>query len=208
MIRKSDEFRVQQPGGGLRSRTGAHVPGVGTLGMKIFIASLSFIFAATILLYVLIVANDETPDVHVLPVVSIGMAVSTIVILASSFTLRRATRAIRHDDREGLFTWLRRTLGLGYAFGVSQTVNWVVMVLSGISFDPSERHSGMFVVVTVVHALHVVGGVVRLVQITGRARRKEFSASEHEPVTNLALYWHFLDVVWVLLVIAIVAVTV
>lgn len=188
--------------------TGSSEPtGVGTLGMKLFIASLSFIFAATILLYAILLAPADPPDVALLPIVGIGVLVSTALIVASSVTLRRGTDSVREGDGSKLAHWLKRTLQLGYAFGLVQTVNWVLVWMYTDPFSVSNRHAGFFIVLTILHALHVVGGVVRLIQIEGRARRGEFSAQSHEPVTNVALYWHFLDIVWVLMVLSIVGVS-
>jgi cytochrome c oxidase subunit III len=181
--------------------------GVGTLGMKIFIASLSFVFAATVLLYVILLGGEDAPEVRLLPIVGIGLVVSTVLIVWSSFTLRRGTRAIAAGDAKGLVHWLRRTLWLGTAFGVVQVVNWVLLWTKGIALDADHRESGFFIVLTVLHALHVTGGFVRLVQIERRAARGEFTSADREPVATFAMYWHFLDVVWVLLVLAIVVVS-
>lgn len=207
-IRPTDGFSLRTSVTSDRLSTSGEPTGVGTLGMKLFIASLSFIFGATILLYAILLAPAEQPEVALLPIVGAGVLVSTVLIVASSVTLRRGTRSAREGDGERLAHWLKRTLQLGYAFGVVQTVNWVLVWVFTDPFSLSNRHAGFFVVLTILHALHVVGGVVRLVQIERRARAGEFSARHHEPVTNAALYWHFLDVVWVLLVLSIVVVSI
>ncbi|QDU84068.1 Cytochrome c oxidase subunit 3 [Planctomycetes bacterium Pla163] len=208
-IRPSDGFTLRTNVTQQRMTTDQPVPtGVGTLGMKLFIASLSFIFAASILLYLLLLAPEESPAIEHLPVIAAGVFVSTALILASSVTLRRGSRAVRADRCDELAVWLKRTLWLGYGFGALQTANWVLVWIAVDPFASGNRHAGFFIVLTIVHALHVVGGVVRLVQITRRAQQGEFSAAHHEPVTNMAMYWHFLDVVWLLLVLAIVGVSI
>jgi cytochrome c oxidase subunit III len=208
-IRPSDGFTLRTNVTQQRMTSDQPSPtGVGTLGMKLFIASLSFIFAASILLYVLLLAPEESPAIDHLPWIAAGVFVSTALILASSVTLRRGSRAIRADRCGELSVWLKRTLWLGYGFGALQTANWVLVWIAVDPFESGNRHAGFFIVLTIVHALHVVGGVVRLVQITRRARAGEFSAAHHEPVTNMAMYWHFLDVVWLLLVLAIVGVSI
>ena len=70
----------------------------------------------------------------------------------------------------------------------------------------SSRQSAMFVVLTVLHALHVLGGLVRLIQVRVAAAKAEYSSGHHEPLVNAGLYWHFLDVVWVLMLVAILSV--
>lgn len=206
-LQPNDAFHLRTGVTEHRRRHGETPAGVGTLGMKIFIASLSFVFGATVLLYVILLGGEEAPKVRLLPIVGVGLAVSTVLIVWSSFTLRRATRAIAAGDVAGLVHWLRRTLWLGAAFGVAQVVNWVLLWTKGVALDASHRESGFFIVLTVLHALHVIGGVVRLVHIERRAVRGEFTSEVREPVATLAMYWHFLDVVWVLLVLAIVIVS-
>ncbi len=206
-LQPNDAFHLRT-GVTAHRRSHAEPPaGVGTLGMKILIASLSFVFASTVLLYLILLGGEDAPKVRLLPIVGIGLLVSTVLIVWSSFTLRRGTRAIAAGDAAGLVHWLRRTLWLGAAFGVVQTANWVLLWTKGIALDASHRESGFFIVLTVLHALHVIGGVVRLVHIEWRAARGDFTSDRHEPVTTLAMYWHFLDVVWVLLVLAIVIVS-
>ena len=190
-----------------RSREDQPPEGVGTLGMKLFIASLSFIFAASILLYLILLVGDEAPETRVLPVVAPGLAVSTAIILLSSVTFWLATQAARRDDQAKLGLHLNLTLGLGLLFCVSQGVNWWQMSDAGLAIDSSNRQSAMFVVLTVLHALHVLGGLVRLIQVRMAAAKAEYSSGHHEPLINAGLYWHFLDVVWVLMLVAILAVT-
>lgn len=206
-LQPNDAFHLRTGVTDHRRRHAESPAGVGTLGMKILIASLSFVFASTVLLYLILLAGEDAPKVRLLPIVGIGLVVSTALIVWSSFTLRRGTRAIAAGDSAGLVHWLRRTLWLGAAFGVVQTVNWVLLWTKGIALDASHRESGFFIVLTVLHALHVVGGVARLVFIEWRAARGDFTSTSHEPVKTLAMYWHFLDIVWVLLVLAIVIVS-
>ena len=182
--------------------------GVGTFGVKLFLASLSFLFAASILLYLILMLPAERPEVALLPVVGVGLGVATLVMLASSVTFARALSAIRADDRKRFARLMGWTLGLGLAFMVAQSVNWAQLVAAGLPVDAENRHSGFFVVLTVLHALHVVGGLVPLGIVTRRAARGDYTARHHEGARNVALYWHFLDVVWLLMLAAILAVSV
>lgn len=207
-----------------RTREDQLPAGVGTLGMKLFIASLSFIFAASILLYLMLLVGDEAPETRVLPVVAPGLAVSTALILLSSVTFWLALKAVRRNDQAKLGLHLNLTLGLGLLFCVSQGVNWWQMYDAGLAYTApnggsdeaaftgqerffSSRQSAMFVVLTVLHALHVLGGLVRLIQVRLAAAKAEYSSGHHEPLLNAGLYWHFLDVVWVLMLVAILVVT-
>lgn len=174
--------------------------GVGRLGMQIFLGSLTFVFGSTILLYGILMRTQDAPTVGVLEFVRPGLVVSTAILLVSSWTLRRATSAItRNDDRGGLAKWLRATLWLGYAFVASQSWVWFTVFDAGLELNASNRHAALFVLLTVLHALHVAGGIVRLHQVTAKARRGEYSKSNYESVTNAAMYWHYLDLVWLLM---------
>jgi cytochrome c oxidase subunit 3 len=181
--------------------------GVGTLGVRLFLASLAFLFAASILLYLLLLVPADAPPQALLPVVGVGLAVATAVMLASSWTLALGVRAIRADDRDGLRRHLRSTFGLAVGFLVAQSVNWLQVVLAGLPLDATNKHSALFVVLTVLHALHVIGGVIPLGVITVRAGRGVYTARNHEGVVNVALYWHFLDLVWLLMLVAVVVVS-
>ncbi len=180
--------------------------GVGRFGLQIFLASLTFIFGATLLLYVILMRTQEAPVIGVLEFVRGGVILSTILLIASSWTLRTATRAItKHDNRPELAKWLVATLYLGYAFVASQSWVWFRLWRAGVAMDATNRHAALFVVLTVLHALHVVGGIVRLHQVTARAKLGQYSRASSEPVTNAALYWHYLDVVWLVMLAAILA---
>lgn len=180
--------------------SGSEPKGVGRLGMQIFLGSLTFVFGASILLYVILMKSQEAPAVGVIEFVQVGLIVSTVILLASSWTLRKSTQAIaKHDDRAGLAKWLRVTLWLGYLFVASQTWVWFTVWNSGLKLDATNRHAAFFVVLTVLHALHVAGGIVRLHQVTARAKRREYSKASCESVLNAAMYWHYLDIVWLLM---------
>ncbi|QDU66278.1 cytochrome c oxidase subunit 3 [Engelhardtia mirabilis] len=188
-------------------RAGDQSKGVGTLGVKLFLASLSFLFGASILLYLVVLLPAAPPEQPVLPVVGLGLALSTMVMLASSFTYWLALRAIGEDDRQAFRRMMTWTLVLGLGFMASQGYNWWELVASGLPLDASNRYSALFLVMTVLHALHVVGGLIPLAVVTAKARRGEYTAKSHEGATNVSLYWHFLDVVWLLMLVAIVIAT-
>lgn len=206
-LRPSDSFKMQSEDAVALRRTDQDAGGVGTLGVKLFLASLAFLFAGTLVLYLVTLVPAERPEQPVLPVVGLGLAISTLVMLGSSFTYWLALRAIRADDRNAFRRMMTWTFVLGTAFLAAQSFNWWQMIDAGLPFDSTNRHSALFVALTVLHALHVVGGVIPLGVVTGKARRGDYTSTHHEGVVNVALYWHFLDVVWVIMLVAIVAVT-
>ncbi|MEO0649055.1 MAG: cytochrome c oxidase subunit 3 [Planctomycetota bacterium] len=205
-LKPNGTYTVRADGSGSDRMTPSDT-GVGTLGVKLFLASLSFLFASSILLYLILLLPAEKPEMALLPVVGIGLGFATLIMLGSSFTYAQALKAIRADDRPRFARLMRWTFGLGLAFMIAQSINWGQLVAAGLPIDAENRHSGFFVVLTVLHALHVVGGLIPLGIVTRRASRGDYTAKHHEGVANVALYWHFLDVVWLLMLVAIVAVS-
>jgi cytochrome c oxidase subunit 3 len=109
-----------------------------------------------------------------------------------------AVSAARHDEQPGIRHGLLATFVLGVAFLVSQTVNWFVLVAA--AFTPKANlYAFTYYLLTGLHALHVLGGLVPVGVVTARAFRGDYSAARHSGVEYAAMYWHFLDVVWVVL---------
>jgi cytochrome c oxidase subunit 3 len=206
-FKPTEELRLATDLPGFRRLSRPAPTGVGTLGMTFFILSLTFVFGASLLLYVLLVRAQESPLLEVLPIVLPGALASTLILGVSSWTLVRATKAISADRRTAATQWLGYTLALGLLFVVVQSFNWFQMRAAGLSFDATNRHAAFFYLLTLLHALHVLGGIVRLAWVWKAARRGRYSAESHEAITNVAYYWHYLDVVWVLMLITIYAVS-
>ena len=166
--------------------------------MGCFLSALAMLFAASIILY-LFVRHGATqwppPGAPPLPQ---SLWVSTVLILISSITIQTALAAIRRDNRRGLSIGLGLTLLLALAFMTSQTLGWVS--LWKVEMDqPIRQFVASFMILTVLHAAHVLGGVIPLVVCTVRAAAGKYTQYEHLGVRNLVTYWHFLGVVWVIL---------
>jgi cytochrome c oxidase subunit 3 len=93
--------------------------------------------------------------------------------------------------------WLAVTLVLGFAFCVGQYMVWQQLRAAGI-YLATNPNSSFFYVLTVIHALHVLAGIIALVYLMGRlvASHSTFRRSFFE---NTAIYWHFMGVLWVYL---------
>ncbi len=167
----------------------------GLLGMRIFLLSLSVLFTAGILAFLAVRARAPEWPPAGSPGLPGSLWLSTGILLVSSLTIWRARRAADGESRERLFRFLAVTFALGLLFLASQGASWALMI---------ERHvvprqslfAFTFYVLSALHALHVVGGLVPLGILTGRAGRRSASPSS---VRYVAMYWHFLDVVWVIL---------
>ncbi len=181
-----------------------HIAGAGTIGMAILLVSLSMLFIASMVAY-LVIRHQQTlwpPPGY--PRVPQTLWISTAVILCASVTVHLALRAVRRDDRRGLAKYLIWTFVIGVAFLIMQTLNWVEFYMAiQRSAELEGAYLGMFFVLTGLHAAHVVGGLIPLGIVIARARGDRYSRNYHPGVRYVAAYWHFLDVVWVVLFLAI-----
>jgi cytochrome c oxidase subunit 3 len=162
--------------------------GTNRLGLWLFILSDSFIFGALLItrFYLL---GGQRPELSQL----LGLVV-TSVLLISSYFMNRAETAMGYGDRK---TFLRSilvtiVLGIGFLVGVVG-VEWQTA-----PFGPADGVQGaVFYMMTGMHAFHVLSGVILLLVVYNNARRGRYSAERHWAVEAAAVYWHFVDVVWI-----------
>ena len=127
----------------------------------------------------------------------------TNVLLFSSFFMYRAM-AIANDDRKNFNRGLLATAILGsiFFFGVV-FFEWGFSVVDGVvvlgnHIKPTDGvYGAVFYGMTGLHALHVVSGVILILMVWTKGRRGHFSAERHWGVEATAIYWHYVDVVWV-----------
>jgi heme/copper-type cytochrome/quinol oxidase subunit 3 len=130
------------------------------------------------------------------PRLPVGLtAVNTLVLLASSWTLVWALRAVRGDDRAGLLRWLRCTWGLGLLFLVIQGVEWTRLVHFGLRVS-SGIYGATFYTLIGVHGVHVLGAAGWLGAMLWLARRGRFTRTRHVALDCCAIYWHFVVALW------------
>jgi cytochrome c oxidase subunit 3 len=119
----------------------------------------------------------------------------TVVLVASSGTMQLAVRAITRGDRRRFRAWLVVTMVLGVVFLANQAREWATA-----SFSTSSNTFGSaFYVMTGFHGMHVIGGVVAMLVLAGRASTPRFGAGDAPSAEVVSYYWHFVDVVWVAL---------
>jgi cytochrome c oxidase subunit III len=131
------------------------------------------------------------------------LILNTFILLASSATLelsRRflpAGRLIEPGNSTKSSTWLLLTLLLGVAFCVGQYFAWRQLRAQGI-YLATNPNSSFFYVLTFIHVLHVLGGILALIYLTGRLLAAH-SKVRRSLLDNTAIYWHFMGVLWVYL---------
>jgi cytochrome c oxidase subunit III len=130
------------------------------------------------------------------PRLPVGLtAVNTAVLLLSSYTLTRATRAVRADDRRGLVRWLGRTLALGTLFLLVQGLEWARLVGFGLTVR-SGVYGATFYTLIGIHGAHVLGAVVWLALVTLAAQAGRYRREAHTSLLCCAMYWHFVVALW------------
>lgn len=169
------------------------------MGLIVLLLSLSVLFAATLLVYIFTREENSVWRTDQVPGLPLGLFASTTMILCVSGSLHRAMKAIRQNKLEKLEHSLYLTLLFAVGFLCGQTFNWWHM--SGVQLRPNGEtlYIMTFFLLTGLHAAHVLGGFVPLSIVTVRARRREYSSSRLEGVKLLAQYWHFLAIVWLVM---------
>jgi cytochrome c oxidase subunit 3 len=128
--------------------------------------------------------------------------ISTALLLSSSIAYAFAQRAIFQNQHERGRKWLIATTALGAAFISSQIIVWLALTSQGI-YMRGNPYAGFFYILTAVHAVHILGGIVALGAIQIRAWHPTFNEHELKHRRDLARgvgwYWHFMDLIWLVL---------
>lgn len=166
--------------------------------MWFFLASLGVFFLAAIVGYLTVRLEAKAWPPPGMPRLPSGLWLATAILLAGSATVHTASRAIRLGERTACARRLRATLALAVAFLVVQTWNWWGLISARVTAG-ANLYAFTFYILTGLHAVHVVGGVVLLAVVSSRAARGRYGSGHHPGVTYAAMYWHFLDAVWIVL---------
>jgi cytochrome c oxidase subunit 3 len=166
------------------------------LGMLLFIISEVMVFGAffTAYFFIRVVANHHTwfpIDGEKLPVAVAG--VNTAILVSSSLTLHWAQTSIKNGNRFGLQAGMTATFLLGLTFLFIQINEYI-----HIGFSPQDNaQATVFFSLTGLHGAHVTIGLVLLAMVTWRSFKGHFSAEHHHGVEIPGIYWHFVDVMWI-----------
>ncbi|MDW8130825.1 MAG: cytochrome c oxidase subunit 3 family protein [Bryobacterales bacterium] len=137
-------------------------------------------------------------------------AMNTVVLLVSSFTMAMAVHSARVGARSRLIRFLMATLALAAVFLGIKYVEYSHKFHEGLLPGRFYRHPGdpvpnvhiffsLYFVMTGLHGLHVVAGMIAIGWVLRRALRGDFSASYYSPVDLAGLYWHLVDMIWIYL---------
>ena len=121
---------------------------------------------------------------------------NTVVLLLSSLTLEFSRRLLIRGMVKEFAPWLYATAVLGITFLGGQVVVWRELVAQGI-YVATNPSSSFFYVLTALHGLHLFGGVLALLYLVFRARQIIWVPRKRVALDVVAIYWHFMDVLWV-----------
>ncbi len=158
------------------------------LGLWLFLISDGFIFGALFITRFFLLGNTR-PELDQV----VGLAV-TIVLLTSSFFMNRGETHMRYGNVKGFLKNTTITLMLGVLFLVGVVgVEWQIA-----HFGPADGAQGaVFYIMTGYHAFHVLTGVIFLLVVLSNGRKGVYTRERHWGVEACAVYWHFVDVVWI-----------
>jgi cytochrome c oxidase subunit III len=125
-------------------------------------------------------------------------AVNTFVLICSSLTMVTALAAIQRGDTRGLRRWLIATALLGVAFLSGQATEFTLLASQGLSLS-RNLFGATFFTLTGFHGAHVFAGVIWIGFVLARAFRGGVTQENHMAVELVGLYWHFVDLVWIII---------
>ena len=168
------------------------------MAMWAFLGSECLLFGALISTYLLYrgrsVVGPHPKDVYDIPFTS----VSSFVLLMSSLTMVLALAAIQRRDERRLRVWLLATALLGSTFIAGQIYEFTSFVHQGLTIHTNLFGSSFFVM-TGFHGVHVTLGIVMLLTLWGMSMRGQLPPEKAETVEIAGLYWHFVDIVWIVI---------
>jgi cytochrome c oxidase subunit III len=164
------------------------------LGMTLFIASEAMFFATFFGAYFTIFAATAVWPPQNIPIPDVTISsIATGLLVISSVFVQLAVGAARRGQTKRVNLWLGVTIALGIGFLVLQMIDY-----SNTGFSIHDgTYASLFYIMTGLHMAHVIGGVLFLMLVLAQSRAGQLSPQRTDPVRSAAMYWDFVDVVWV-----------
>lgn len=175
--------------------------GMAKAGTLLFISSEVFIFGALFSSYFTFQRlSAHWPDITLhhghFPLPIGTTAIFTVFLFASSFTIHKAEGYLRAGNKKAFDNWWLFTIILGVIFMIGQVLEYRNLIAEGHVLGSSQFMTSFFML-TGTHGLHVAGGLIALIFAYVRSKKGNFDEHRHAYVESVALYWHFVDLVWV-----------
>jgi cytochrome c oxidase subunit III len=171
-------------------------PDFRTLGLLTFLLSESLMFGALFAVYLIFRGEAAQWPPEGTEVELLLPAVNTILLVSSSFVIHLGDKAIKENDVAGLRKWYGLTALMGLIFLAGQVYEYLNLGY-GLS---TNVFANCFYTMTGFHGLHVLLGVCLILGVIWRSRREgHYSDIKHTGVAMAEIYWHFVDIIWIIL---------
>ncbi len=171
------------------------------LGLYLFLLSLSILFATSLVAYLIIQLGGSHTTSSVAMHLPTKLWISTIILLFSGWTFHRAGVFVRQREALGISRNLILTCALGLAFlGIQGPC--MVELLATHYYQITQYTFGTYGLafgLILIHALHIIGGIIPLIILTCMSWRRTLTPSHYPTLEALITYWHFLEIIWIML---------
>lgn len=166
------------------------------LGIFVFLCAEGMIFFGLFAAYLIYRATSPVWPPEGVERELVLPTINTVILISSSFVMNRANAAIKKNDVAGLRTWLAATAIMGAIFLAGQAYEY-----SNLAYGlTTNLYASSFYVMTGFHGLHVTFGVLLILSVLWRSRKPgRYSSAHHFGPEAAEIYWHFVDVIWVIL---------
>ncbi len=174
----------------------------GKLGMWVFLAGDAMSFGGLLAAYgALRYASPDWPNPsHVLGIQLTGFM--TFLLICSSVTMVKGLAAIQDGDRRAFARFIALTASGGILFLTMQAYEWTKLIREGLLLTTNpwgaSQFGTLFFMLTGFHGCHVFGGVIYLSCVLMKGLRGGYAPTDYNGVETAGLYWHFVDLVWIL----------
>jgi len=166
--------------------------------------TIGVLFAASLVGYVVTRLQVERWRPEGAPGLPGGLAGSSALLVGVSASMHHAFTSLRSNRQDALLRGLWLGLAFATAFLVGQAFNWFQMFRAHAELGDRSLFAFTFYLLTGLHAAHVLGGFVPLGIVLHRAKAREYSSSRVDGVRFCVWYWHYLGVIWLVLLITMV----
>ncbi|MUG99189.1 heme-copper oxidase subunit III [Scytonema sp. UIC 10036] len=171
-------------------------PDLRVLGLSAFLVSESLMFGGFFATYLFFRGSADVWPPHGTEVELLLPTINTIILVSSSFVIHLGDTAIKKNDVQGMQKWYKITALMGAIFLLGQIVEYLTL---GYGLT-TNIFSNCFYLMTGFHGLHVFVGLLLILGVLWRSRRPgHYSATKHTGIEMAEIYWHFVDIIWIIL---------
>ena len=165
-------------------------------GLLTFLGSESLMFGGLFAIYLVFMATKATWPPESTEVELLLPSINTLILVSSSFVIHYGSKAVKENDIAGLRQWFGITAAMGLVFLGGQVYEYATL---GYGLT-TNLFANCFYLMTGFHGLHVFVGILLILGVMWRSRRDgHYSEHHHVGVEMAEIYWHFVDIIWIVL---------